>query len=193
MFLAFTVASGSGFSSKNLGLRIQKKVLGKFSTKSVAKSFIDDELGQMLDIVHEILSREIGNTKAEKVVKNMIKMTVKVGILYKNSQFNDEELIIGVQLRKKLRNAALTVISFYEVDFSYDHAYLVKLIAEIGELLHKLVDRHLTPKSHQRIDNVIEIFSNRELLDKVFVTGEPYHDKLPQISSAFDKVVDAEW
>lgn len=187
------MASGSGFSSKNLGLRIQKKVLGKFSTKSVAKSFIDDELGQMLDIVHDILCQEIGNAKAEKTVKNMIKMTVKIGILYKNSQFNDEELIIGVQLRKKLRNAALTVISFYEVDFSYDHAYLVKLIAEIGELLHKLVDRHLTPKSHQRIDNIIEMFSNRELLDKVFVTGEPYHNKLPQISSAFDKVVDAEW
>lgn len=187
------MASGSSFNSKNLSLRIQKKIAGKFSTKSMAKNFIDDEFSKLLDLLHFMVMQEMGEQKAEKLIKNLIKLTVKIGILYKNSQFNDEELQLGVTLRKKLRTATLTVISFYEVDFTYDRTFLVNLVEEIGTICHKLVQRHLTPKSHGRIDMVISVFSNEELLDKVFVTDGQYRDKLPQISQAFNKVVDSDW
>ena len=188
------MATGDGFSSKSLGLRIQKKVLGKFSNKTVAKQFIDDDFGSLLDLLHSILLKETGDTKkAGKVVKNLIKITVKIGILYKNKQFNDDELRMGIKLRTKLRQAALTVISFHEVDFSYDRTFLVSVVKEIGDALHKLVERHLTPKSHQRINMVIEAFTNEALLDKVFTSGGAYHAHLPEISKTFDKVVDAEW
>lgn len=186
-----TVASG--FNSKNVGLRIQKKVIGKLATKAVAKTFVDDELSQLLDTLHSILSKELDTHKSEKVVKNLIKIIVKIGILYKNNQFNDEELQMGLQLRKKLRNAALTIISFHEVDFSYDSAFLIKLISELDDLLHRIIERHLTPKSHERIRSFMEVFQSKDLLDKVFVAGSDYHSHLPSISKAFDKVVDAEW
>ena len=186
------MASG-GFNSKSIGLKIQKKVLSKFSNKTVAKTLIDDEFGSLLDTIHGILGAELGQTKADKAIKNLIKITVKLGILFKNNQFNSEEIGIGMELRKKLRNAALTVISFHEVDFSYDKLYLIKLVTDIGDLLHKLVERHLTQKSHQRINMVIETISNGDLLDKVFLADGTHHSKLPQISQAFDKVVDTEW
>ena len=188
------VADGGRFNSKQIGLRIQKKVLGKFSTKSVAKQFIDDEFGRLLDVLHIILVQETGDTKkAEKVVKNMIKVTVKIGLLYKNNQFSAEELAIGVKFRTKLRHAALTVISFYEVDFTYDRSFLLKIVAECGDMLHRLVNQHLTVKSHSRIDSVIAAFSNEDLLDKVFLSDGPYHAQLEIISQAFHKVVDSEW
>ena len=192
-YIPFTVASGSSFNSKHLSLRIQKKIAGKFSTKSMAKNFIDEEFSKLLDLLHFIVMQEMGEQKAEKLIKNLIKLTVKIGILYKNSQFNDEELQLGVSLRKKLRTATLTVISFYEVDFTYDCTFLVNLVEEIGTICHKLVQRHLTPKSHGRIDMVISVFSNGELLDKVFLSDGQYRDKLPQISQAFNKVVDSDW
>ena len=185
--------ASSGFSSRNLGLRVQKKVLGKLSNKTLAKSFVDDELSQLLDTLHLIISKEFESAKSEKVVKNLIKIIVKLGILYKNNQFNDEELQLGMQLRKKLRNAALTIISFYEVDFSYDSAYLINLVSEINELLHKIVERHLTQKSHTRINSFTDIFQTKELLDKVFLPDGDYHSHLSTISKAFDKVVESEW
>ena len=183
----------SSFSSTSLGLRIQKKVAGKFSTKAFAKNFIDDEIGKLLDLLHNILSKELDQQTADKVVKNLIKVTVKIGILFKNNQFNDSEKDIGLQLHKKLRNAALTVITFHEVDFSYDQKFIVSLVAEIGELLHNLVNNHLTSKSHTRIDSIINTFSNTDLLDKVFAADGTYHCHLPQISNAFSKVVETEW
>ena len=187
--------SGSGnFNSKSVGLRIQKKVMGKFSNKTMAKSFIDDDYGKLLDLLYEILKADMGDSKkANKVIKNMIKITVKIGLLYKNNQFNTAELETGSKLRTKLRHAALTVISFHEVDFTYDRGFLVKLVNELGDMLHKLVERHLTNKSHQRIDSVIGMFGNGELLDKVFMSDGVYHHHLEQISQVFHKVVDAEW
>ena len=184
----------SGFSSKGIGLRIQKKVLGKLSNKTVAKTFIDDNTSKLLDMLHEILLKELGDSKkSDKVIKNLIKVTVKIGILYKNNQFNDEEIALGIKLRKKLRNAAMTVVSFHQVDFSYDRVYLVTLVGECSDIVHKLVDRHLTPKSHQRIDSFMEQFGNGDLLDKVFLPDGEFHDKLAPISEAFDKVVEVEW
>lgn len=189
--LTLTVADG--FSSKNIGLRIQKKVVGKFSTKSVAKAFIDDDFGKLLDILHSILRQEFDSKKADKTIKNLIKVTVKIGLLFKNNQFNQDELAIGAKLRTKLRQAALTVISFHEVDFTYDRTFLVKIVNEVGDMLHRLVDRHLSDKSHTRINSVVEAFNNGALLDKVFLSDGQFHGHLETISQGFHKVVDAEW
>ena len=188
-----TLTVADGFSSKSIGLRIQKKVVGKFSTKAVAKTFIDDDFGRLLDILHSILRAEFDSKKADKIIKNLIKVTVKIGLLFKNNQFNQDELAIGAKLRTKLRHAALTVISFHEVDFTYDRTFLVKIVDECGDMLHRLVDRHLSDKSHTRINSVIEGFSNGELLDKVFLSDGQFHHHLETISQGFHKVVDAEW
>ena len=189
-----SVADGGRFSSKQLGLRIQKKVVGKFANKTIAKAFIDEDLGSLLDTLYTILNKEMKDSKkANKVIKNIIKITVKIGLLYKNNQFNDEELALAIKFRTKLRHAALTVISFFEVDFTYDRTFMVKVVSDCGDMLHKLVDRHLTGKSHQRIDTVVQAFSNGELLDKVFLSDGPYYSYLEVISQGFHKVVDAEW
>ncbi|XP_064390373.1 tumor necrosis factor alpha-induced protein 8-like [Halichondria panicea] len=188
------MADGGRFSSKQIGLKIQKKVIGKFANRSMAKQFIDDEFGALLDTIHLILKTELKDSKkADKIIKNMIKVTVKIGLLYKNSQFNTEELALGMGLRSKLRKTALTVISFYEVDFTYDRGFLIKAVGDVGESLHKLVERHLTAKSHGRINSVIEAFSDGPLLDKVFLSDGPYHSHLEQLSQAFHKIVDSEW
>ena len=189
-----SAVADSGFSSKSLGLRIQKKVLGKVSNKTMAKAFIDENMGKLLDIIHSILKAELAdNKKADKVIKNMIKVTVKIGLLYKNNQFNQDELALGAKFRMKLRHAALTVISFHEVDFTYDRAFLIKVVSECGDMLHRLVDRHLSEKSHQRINTVIEAFSNGTLLDKVFLSDGTYHHHLQTLAEGFDKVVEAQW
>lgn len=159
----------------------------------MAKAFIDDDFGKLLDILHSILKQEFESKKADKIIKNLIKVTVKIGLLFKNNQFNQDELAIGAKLRTKLRQAALTVISFHEVDFTYDRTFLVKIVDECGDMLHRLVDRHLSDKSHTRINSVIEAFSNGALLDKVFLSDGQFHHHLETISQGFHKVVDAEW
>lgn len=183
----------SEFSSKSIGLKIQKKVASKFAASSMAKNFIDENFSKLLDTVHEIAAAELDKQKADKLIKNIIKMVVKIAILYKNGKFTPEELSIGLKLREKLKTVVLTVVSFHEVDFSYDSTFLITLINEVASLTHNLIQRHLTEKSHGRVDNIVSCFGNASLLDSVFLADGKHHDKLPKISSVFATVIDSEW
>ena len=42
------------FRAKDIALKAQKKVLSRMSTKSVAKVFIDDKMGALLDNVYRL-------------------------------------------------------------------------------------------------------------------------------------------
>ena len=74
---------GAGFDSRGLGLRAQKKLLGKMSSKKIAKAFIDETTGRVLDNTYRVLKEQKGNKKdAEKVLKYIIKTVVKVCCLF---------------------------------------------------------------------------------------------------------------
>jgi len=163
------MAEGAHFSSLSMGLKAQKKILSKMSSKSVAKVFIDDSSGRLLDNVYGLLKEYSQNKKdSEKVVKNIIKIIIKIGILYRNDQFSAEELKLAEDFKKKFRSTAMTIVSFYEVDFTSDKTFLLQGIRELSAILHKLVERHLTDKSGQRIDHVFAQFLDGELWDKIF-------------------------
>ena len=116
---------GNGFNSKGLGLRVQKKLASKMSTKSVAKVFIDELTGQLLDNVYLLVKEYSGDKKeAEKIVKYLIKVTIKIAIAYRNDQFNNEELDLISEFKKKFKTLVMTITSFVEVDFTFDKHFL---------------------------------------------------------------------
>ncbi|XP_050401256.1 tumor necrosis factor alpha-induced protein 8-like protein [Patella vulgata] len=182
---------GAGFDSRGLGLRAQKKLLGKMSGKKMAKVFIDDTTGRVLDNTHRIIKEFTGTKKeSEKTLKYLIKTVVKIGILYKNDQFNGEELKMVENFKQKFHSLAMTVVSFHEVDFTYDRSYLRKSLEECKAILQSLVARHLTEKSKNRIDIVFDFFQNPELLDSVFQTDSQYKDIMDLIVKDLNKMMD---
>lgn len=69
----------ANFRAKDIGFRAQKKLLSRMANKSIAKVFIDDTTGSLLDNLYRLGRAQTGNKKeAEKVVKNII----KVGLAY---------------------------------------------------------------------------------------------------------------
>ena len=47
--------NGACVKSHSLGIRIQKKILGKMASRSVARHFIDDDAGKILDALYAFL------------------------------------------------------------------------------------------------------------------------------------------
>lgn len=43
-----------GFRARDIGLRAQKKILGRMANKNVAKVFIDETTGSLLDNVYKL-------------------------------------------------------------------------------------------------------------------------------------------
>lgn len=104
------------FKSKTLALSAQKKILSKMANKTSVQMFIDDTTSEILDELYHISKHHSGNrAEAQKVIKDLIKIAVKIGLLFRNNCFSTEELVLATDFKKKLHLGAMTSVSFYEV------------------------------------------------------------------------------
>ncbi|CAH0773118.1 unnamed protein product [Bemisia tabaci] len=155
--------------SKDLGIQVQKKIFSRMANKNVAKILIDDVSSNVLDNLHRLAKYHSGNKReAEKLLKNIIKTFIKITVLDRNRSFSDEELKHVERLKSRFRSAAMSVVSFYEVDFSYDRNYLVSVLEEARTALVNLIARHLTDKSVAKVHVIFDFFCSPGFLDRVF-------------------------
>ncbi|KAA0203461.1 hypothetical protein HAZT_HAZT003829 [Hyalella azteca] len=203
---------GDSFKARDISIRAQKKLLGKMSNKSVAKTFIDERSASVLDNTYNLAKAynerikrylQTGDKKeAEKLVKNIIKVVVKIGILARNDQFTADDIkcankvlhsrrvLHTLHLRTKFSTIVKTIISFYEVDFTYDKNFLVNNITDCRDLLKALVKDHLTDKSVGRIDHVLDFFSNGAFLEEMFRKDSQYRPQMKVIIEDLNKAMD---
>ncbi|SPP72976.1 tumor necrosis factor alpha-induced protein 8-like protein isoform X1 [Drosophila subobscura] len=176
------VMADNVFKSQDIGLRAQKKILSRMATKNIAKTFIDGTTASLLDNLYRLCKLHTGNkAKAEKLIKNIIKIVIKIGVLHRNNQFSDEELRRADNFKRKFQNTQLSIISFYEVDYTFDLGYLQKSIAESRVALKSIVQPHLTDKSLGRIDEVFDFFGDAALLETAFKPDSPYRETMGKI------------
>lgn len=125
---------------------------------------------------------QTGNKKeSEKLIKNIIKISVKLGILSRNDQFDSNEIKVALNFKTKFKELTMTIVSFYEIEFSYNQVYLNNNLFECKEMLRELTKRHLTDKSLLRIDNVFDFFSNPTFLDTIFVKRDLKLTEITQV------------
>lgn len=177
----------SDFKAKDISIRVQKKLLGSFAKKNVVKMFVDDVTADLMDNLY-LLAKSSGVSKkeSEKIIKNIIKVSdkfehqlmsynnfvfqiiIKIGVLFRNDQFNQDELNQIDKLKNQLHNLAMIFMSYHTVEFSYDSHYANQLLIKIKILIKDLLTKHLTQKSIARIDFVFAFFANRDLMDQFF-------------------------
>lgn len=84
----------------------------------------------------------------------------------------------------------MAIISFYEVDFSFDLPYLQKSLEESHVALKSIVERHLTDKSLGRIDEVFAFFNDAKLLETCFRIDSPYREVVAAIVKDLNSAMD---
>ena len=96
------------------------------------------------------------------------------------------------KFRTKFNTLQMTIISFFEVDYSFDLGYLQKSLADTHAILKNCVQRHLTEKSINKIDEVFEFFNNPTLLEIAFRQNSPYRETMEKIVADLNKVMESE-
>ncbi|XP_058455892.1 protein salivary glands marred isoform X2 [Malaya genurostris] len=186
-----TVMTDNAFKAKDIGLRAQKKILSRMATKNVAKVFIDGTTASLLDNVYRLAKTHTGSKKdAERLVKNVIKIVIKIAVLHRNNQFNADELKLAEKFRAKFQTLQMAIISFYEVEYSFDLNYLLKSLQAVQTLLKNCVERHLTEKSIGRINEVFAFFSEPALLEVAFRQDSPYRELMDKIIADLNKAME---
>ncbi|XP_056641797.1 tumor necrosis factor alpha-induced protein 8-like protein isoform X2 [Diorhabda carinulata] len=186
-----TIMTESAFKARDIGLRAQKKILSRMAGKNIAKVFIDDTTASLLDNLYRLAKQYSNNKKeAEKLIKNIIKIVIKLGVLHRNNMFTEEELKQAEKFKNKFRLAGMAIISFYEVDFSYDRNYIVHAFTESQKCLETIVSKHLTDKSVSRIESVFSFFGNDQFLDSVFKSNSEYREALGRVVADLNKAIE---
>ena len=75
-------------------------------------------------------------------------------MLQRGDKFSVEERSSLALIQTTLRTVAKTLISFHQVDHTYDRLFLVKFLTELETLLKDLIRPHLTEKSVGRVEQV---------------------------------------
>ncbi|XP_075457240.1 tumor necrosis factor alpha-induced protein 8 isoform X5 [Ascaphus truei] len=161
------------------------------SSKYIATSLIDDTSGEVLDELYQVTKEYTQSKKdSEKVIKNLIKIVIKLAVLYRNNQFNQDEIAMMEKFKRKVHQLAMTVVSFHQVEYTFDRNVLSRLLNECRELLHEVIQRHLTAKSHGRVDNVFDHFSNCEFLAALYNPFGLYKHHLHRLCEGVNKMLD---
>jgi len=159
------------FKASVVAFEVQKNFASKFfSNKTVAKSLIDDTSGNLLDNLYLLLYVFTKNKKeSEKTTRNIIKIAIKIGMLQRGDKFSNDEKGGLLQIQKNLRTVTMTLISFYQVDHTYDRNFVIKYLTELETLLKNLISNHLTEKSVGRVEQIFGVVKTPEFLDSVYV------------------------
>nr|XP_006206608.1 tumor necrosis factor alpha-induced protein 8-like protein 1 [Vicugna pacos] len=159
------------FSTKSLALQAQKKLLSKMASRAVAGAFIDDASSEVLDELYRATKEFTRSRKeAQKVVKNLVKVAVKLGVLLRAGQLGGED--------------------FHQVDFTFDRRVLAAALLECRDLLHQAAGPHLTAKSHGRINHVFGHFADCDFLAALYGPTEPYRSHLHRICEGLSRMLD---
>ena len=140
------------FKASVVAFEVQKSFASKFfSNKLVVKGLIDDTSAKLLDnlynLLHVFVSRVVlddsnchvlqtkSKKDSEKTTRNIIKMSVKIGMLQRGDKFSKEEREGLMRIQKTLRTVAMTLISFYQVEHTFDRGFVIKYLTELEALL----------------------------------------------------------
>ncbi|KAL3123655.1 hypothetical protein niasHT_005683 [Heterodera trifolii] len=165
-------------ASSSLAMRVQRKVLSKLSKRGMVRLLGDNRLIALMDALYEMLKEFYDSKTAEKVVKNGIKLIVKVGLLCRENKLSEEQQRLLSAVESEFGRLALTIQSFRKVQFSYNRTFLLSSIDAIHRSILKIVEQTLSEKSAKRVENVFGHFSNDEFLDFVFTSSGAIHTEM---------------
>ena len=116
-----------------------------------------------------IILQTSNKKESEKTTQNIIKISVKIGLLLRGDKFSQEERELMVKIQKTLHTVAMTMVSFFEVDHTYDKNFLVTNLTELETLLKKLITKHLTEKSVSRVEQIFGVVKTPDFLDNIYL------------------------
>ena len=91
----------------------------------------------------------------------MIKISVKIGMLQRGDKLSRKEKDQLMQIQINLRVVVKSLITFHQLEHTYDRLFLIKYLEELENSLKNLVQPHLSEKSVERVKQVKQILKSR--------------------------------
>ncbi|KAL3320964.1 Tumor necrosis factor alpha-induced protein 8-like 2 [Cichlidogyrus casuarinus] len=185
------------FSANSISLRTQKKLAGQFPLH-MTKFFIDETSSRLFENVNQLLVLQIGCAqKANKLMKQIVKMNVKLAILNYNAVFDNRESIIASELKDTFHNTAecfLRIRKSHRNRLGGVNGSIENMIAQVDQASRLIIDltqRHLSKKTQTKIIESFAFFGNKDFLESVLdKSKEEYSKLIDAINEDLEELID---
>lgn len=177
------------FKIKDFAISTQKKFAQKLATNAVIRnSLVDDSITEIFNLINKIIRLYLNDKKkSEKVMKDIIKIIVKLGVLQHNNRLDQK--LVGLA-NSKLRHAVLTMISFHEVEFTFDKKLAVMKMTTVKETISSLLTNgQVKEKTHARLANVMQTLGDPDFLHALYHNSK-FSDLKAKLADLLNKAVD---
>ena len=72
-------------------------------------------------------------------------------------------------MKANLPTIAKALITFYQVDHTYDRSFVIKYLTDLQTLLKNLTRKHLTEKLVGRVEQIFVVVNSLDFLDSEYV------------------------
>jgi hypothetical protein len=157
---------------KGLASRAATSSLGKV----FLKKFVDKETQTLMVTVKKLVAKVDGTKKASQINRNIIKIAVKVIILYRDKKVTEANF---ESLKGNFRRICSTIKNNWRTQ-QFNEKTCERLLEQVNQFekgLIKILKPHITSHTEKRIDDTFQYLANPQFLLKA--------SKLPE----FEKVV----
>jgi len=154
-------------------MRVKKNIAAKAANSKTGKKIIRDNIGAdgvaVIDIIKEVIRLKDGEKKSREIESTVIKIAVKIVLLYRNKDISREVLLAPLKLVKTIWS---DVLDCCEISFVYDQQRLSKYITELQAEFVKMLKPYLTEKNIERMNETINYLKSQGLLDKLYLSED---------------------
>jgi len=154
-------------------MAIKKNLAGKAATYSAGKSLIKDMVGvegvTIITQLKELIKFQDGKKKATEVENNILKIGVKVILLFQNKDITLEELS---KPKDQIKALWSDVLDMLEISFCYDAKRLNTAIQKLEEDFEKILKPYLTEKSIVLLRDTMGYLRQESLLNRLYQSNE---------------------
>jgi hypothetical protein len=155
--------------TQSAAMRIKKAAGSSVATSSAGKGLIKEFLGKdgikLIDLIKQVITIHEGKKKAAEVESNIIRVAVKVILLWQNKDITNNDIASTVP---KVKAVWSDIIDFCEMSFAYDPPKIKSSGEELTTCFKNMLKDFVTDNTLERMASTISYITTKELLDVLF-------------------------
>jgi len=160
-------------------MRLKKGAASSVATSSAGKGMIKEFLGKdgilLLDLVKQVITNYEGKKKATEIEDNIIRVAVKVILLWQNKDITNANIASTVP---KVKAVWSDIIDFCEMSFAYDPPKIKASGEELVICFTNLLKDYVTENTLARLKATISYITTQALLDGVFASSSREQEEI---------------
>lgn len=154
-------------------MAFKKNVAASAATSKAGKTYIKNLAGEeglsVIKQIKKLITIQDGKKRAKEFEDDILRLGVKVILLYKNKDISYRELTSKSQVIKSLWSDILDML---ELPFCYDKERLKKTITDLENDFVKMLNLYISKKSIELLKRNLQYIRSDEILDRLYSSND---------------------